>query len=231
MAGINSSSSIPPTDGPAHIAGKPAAGFLWYNWTASFSGVISLTTRGSSFDTLLGVYTGSYPGNLTSVAEDDDSGGFFTSLVSFNCMNGTTYQIVVAGYQGATGSVVLELSPGPPLLPGPANGYSIGGSQPVITQQPTNQIVHADQPSLLSVTASDATSYQWYFADVPVAGGNANTLVISNFLAIAVGNYYVQVSNAVGAVQSEIATIEIQNGERRARPPICWWINLVTQWT
>ncbi len=59
VAGINSSSSSPPAHGPAQIAGKPAAGFLWYNWTASFTGVISLTTRGSSFDTLLGVYTGS----------------------------------------------------------------------------------------------------------------------------------------------------------------------------
>ena len=62
VAGINSSSSFPPMDGPAIIAGKPAAGFLWYNWTASFTGVISLTTRGSSFDTLLGVYTGSSAG-------------------------------------------------------------------------------------------------------------------------------------------------------------------------
>ena len=113
VSGINSSSSTPPVDGPAFIAGKPAAGFLWYNWTASFTGIVSLTTRGSSFDTLLGVYTGKSANNLTSVAEDDDSGGFFTSLVSFNCVEGTTYQIVVAGYQGATGSAVLELSPGP----------------------------------------------------------------------------------------------------------------------
>ncbi|MGP8200491.1 MAG: beta strand repeat-containing protein [Limisphaerales bacterium] len=209
VAGSNSSSSIPPIDGPTNIAGKPAAGFLWYNWTASFSGVISLTTRGSSFDTLLGVYTGSALDSLTTVAEDDDSGGFFTSLVTFNCVQGTTYQIAVAGYRGATGSVVLQLSPGPPLLPGPANGYSIGGPVPMITQQPTNQIVHSNQTVTLGVTASDATSYQWYFTNAPVAGGTASTLVITNFQAIAVGNYFVQVSNAVGAVLSDIATIEI----------------------
>ena len=118
-------------------------------------------------------------------------------------------------------------------LPGPANGYSIGGPVPVITQQPANQIVHAGHTVTLSVTASNATSYQWYFADAPVAGGTASTLVISNFPAIAVGNYYVQVSNAVGAVLSEIATIEIAkfDGKRQARPPICWWTSLATQWT
>jgi hypothetical protein len=217
VSGSNSSSSIPPADGPSFIAGKPAAGFLWYNWTASFSGVISLTTRGSSFDTLLGVYTGNTLASLTSVAEDDDSGGFFTSLVTFNCVQGTSYQIAVAGNRGATGSVLLQLSPGPADgFPGPENGYSIGGPVPVITQQPVSQIVHAGDKITLSVTANGATAYQWYFTNVPVAGGTASTLVISNLLPNAVGNYYVQVSNAVGAVQSAIATIEIltenQNG-------------------
>ena len=45
VAGSNSSSS----SGPSQIAGKPAAGFLWYNWTPTNSGIIFLTTRGSSF--------------------------------------------------------------------------------------------------------------------------------------------------------------------------------------
>ena len=221
-SGSNSSSSLPPADGPAFIAGKPAAGFLWYNWTASFTGVISLTTRGSSFDTLLGVYTGSALTNLTSVAEDDDSGGFFTSLVTFNCVQGTTYQIAVAGYRGAAGSVVLQLSPGPADgFPGPENGYSIGPPVPVITQQPASQIVHSNQTVTLSVTASDATSYQWYFTNAPVTGGTASTLVIGNFQAGAVGNYYAQASNSIGAVQSSTATIEIaaENLNGRAATP------------
>ena len=125
--------------------------------------------------------------------------------------NGTTYQIVVAGYQGATGSVVLELSPGPPLCRARPTATAWAAREPVITQQPANQLAHAGHTVTLSVTATDATSYQWYFANVPVAGGTASTLIISNLPANAVGNYYVQVSNAVGAVQSEIATIELQN--------------------
>lgn len=216
--GINSDLSAPPADGPATIAGKPASGFLWYSWTAPFTGVISLTTRGSSFDTLLGVYTGNSLATLTPVAADDDSGGFFTSLVSFNCLQGSNYDIVVAGYQGATGNVVLALSPGPPLLPGPLNGFSVGGSEPVITQEPVNQIVEAGVTVTLGVAATDATGYQWYFADAPVAGGTFSNLVISNFPPSAVGNYFVQVSNSVGTVQSAIAAVQIATENQNGTP-------------
>lgn len=216
--GINSDLSAPPADGPASIAGKPASGFLWYSWTAPFTGVISLTTRGSSFDTLLGVYTGNSLATLTPVAADDDSGGFFTSLVSFNCLQGSNYDIVVAGYQGATGNVVLALSPGPPLLPGPLNGFSVGGSEPVITQEPVNQIVEAGVTVTLSVAATGATGYQWYFADAPVAGGTFSNLVISNFPPSAVGNYFVQVSNSVGTVQSAIAAVQIATENQNGTP-------------
>jgi hypothetical protein len=219
VAGINNSASVASADGPALIAGKPAGGFLWYNWTATFSGVISLTTRGSSFDTLLGIYTGSTLESLKSVAEDDDSGGFFTSLVSFNCLLGTNYQMAVAGYQGATGTVVLELSPGPADgFPGPLGGYSVGGQEPVITQQPASQIVNAGDTVTNSVTASGASSYQWYLGGVPVAGGNNNVLIITNFPTSAVGNYYVQASNAAGSLLSTIVAVQIATQNQNGAP-------------
>ena len=50
---------------------------------------------GSRLETFAGLH-GSAPGSLTSVAEDDDDGGIFTSLRTFNCEQGTNYQIVVA---------------------------------------------------------------------------------------------------------------------------------------
>jgi uncharacterized repeat protein (TIGR03803 family) len=232
VAGSNSSSS----SGPSVIAGKPADGYLWYNWTPTNNGIIWLTTRGSTFDTLLGVYTNN--GVEPSVAEDDDSGKYFTSLVSFNFRSNITYQIVVAGYNGATGNVVLELSPGTNAsLPGPTNGYILTDElEPVITQQPSNQIVQAGATVLNSVTATGATNstnYQWYFADDPVTGGNSNILVfnsesadgfdtnflvISNFPASASGNYFVQVSNAIGVVSSAIVAVEIAEQSTNGAP-------------
>ena len=61
------------------------------------------------------------------MAEDDDSGGFFTSQVSFNCAQGTTYQIAVAGYKGASGNVVLNF-PGPSFLVLDANYLDVAGA-------------------------------------------------------------------------------------------------------
>ena len=211
VAGINSNS--PAAGELAKIAGKSAGKFLWYNWRADFTGVMSLTTLGSSFDTLLGVYTGTNVADLKAVAQDDDSGGFFTSLVRFNCQQGTTYQIAVAGFKGAAGNVILGLPSG--------TGYRVldpdsGDAVPVITRQPSHQIVQAGADLTLSVTANNATTYQWFFANAPVFGANANTLVISNFPASAVGNYYVLAANEVGAVQSDTAIVQIaaekQNG-------------------
>ncbi len=209
VSGMNSSFSTAPADGPALIAGKPASAFLWYNWKATFSGVISLTTRGSSFDTLMGVYTGNSESSLTPVAQDDDSGGFFTSLVTFNCTSNVTYQIVVAGYQGKVGTVQLGLSPGPPAFPGPPGGHITGGSEPVITEQPTNQIAPAGAVVTLSVTATGATSYQWFFEANPVSGATGSTFVLAGLTSNNVGNYYVEVSNSVGSVQSAVVSIEI----------------------
>ncbi|MGD0816085.1 MAG: Ig-like domain-containing protein [Verrucomicrobiota bacterium] len=214
VSGINSNS--PATGEIGTIAGKPAGRFLWYNWTASFTGTISLDTLGSSFDTLMGVYIGNSVNNLTSVGQDDDSGGFFTSLVSFNCVQGTTYEIAVAGYNGADGTVILGLAPG--------TGYRVlnpgsGAAVPVITQQPSNQIVNVGQTVTLSVTALDATAYQWYFGNTPVVGATSNMLVISNFPGGAVGVYYALVANAVGAAQSEPAAVELLNPEQTAGAP------------
>jgi hypothetical protein len=214
VSGINSNS--PATGEIGTIASKPAGRFLWYNWTASFTGTISLDTLGSSFDTLMGVYTGNSVNTLTSVGQDDDSGGFFTSLVSFNCVQGTTYQIAVAGYNGAEGTLILGLAPG--------TGYRVlnpgsGAAVPVITQQPSNQIVNVGQAVTLSVMANNATAYQWYFANAPVVGATTNNLVISNFPAGAVGVYYALVANAVGAAQSEPAAVELLNPDQTVGAP------------
>jgi PKD repeat protein len=212
VAGNNAGS---PTNGElARIAGKPAGRFLWFNWTANFTGVISLSTLGSDFDTLLGVYTGTNVANLTTNAADDDSAGYFDSLVSFNCVQGTNYQIAVAGYRGASGNVVLY---SPSFLMLDSNYLNI--AEPVITQQPTSQIVQAGATVTLSTEVSNATTYLWYFANAPVTGGTAASLVISNFPASAAGVYYLRAANGVGSVQSQTVGVQIQNASQTTGSP------------
>ncbi len=82
----------------------------WWNWTAPYSGTARVKTAGSSFDTTLGIYSGSSVGSLTFVGDnDDDPAGGTQSIVTFTATAGTTYRIAVNGYNGATGSISLSL--------------------------------------------------------------------------------------------------------------------------
>lgn len=71
-----------------------------------------MDTIGSSFDTLLAVYTGTAITNMTLVTANDDGAGInFNSRVTFNATAGVTYLIAVDGYNGASGGVVLNVTP------------------------------------------------------------------------------------------------------------------------
>jgi hypothetical protein len=94
------------------IDGNAGGSSVWWTWTAPFSGTANLSTSGSSFDTLFGVYTGSAVSNLSwSASGGDDQGvdGYLGSAVTFAATAGTTYQITVDGYNGATGAITLTL--------------------------------------------------------------------------------------------------------------------------
>ena len=67
-----------------------------------------ITTLGSSFDTVLAVYTGPGVARLTEVASNDDGPGTGAqSLVRFNARAGALYRIAVDGFGGAEGDITL----------------------------------------------------------------------------------------------------------------------------
>jgi len=96
--------------GEPAVAGNAGGKSVWWSWTAPSSGSVSLATVGSSFDTLLGVYTGASVSGLTLLASNDDAGGVVTSAVTFNAVAGTTYRFAVDGYNAASGSISLGLT-------------------------------------------------------------------------------------------------------------------------
>ena len=77
--------------------GGPGGKSLWWEWTSPASGPAVVSTLGSDFDTILGVYTGSTLNTLTMVGVDDDGNGNLTSKVTFNALAGTRYLIAVDG--------------------------------------------------------------------------------------------------------------------------------------
>lgn len=106
------------TGEPLH-AGNDGGASVWYAWTAASTGTVSLNTHGSTFDTLLAVYTGSSLTQLTTIAANDDTSPTdSTSQLTFKALAGTTYKFVVDGFNPdagagtgpAEGAVMLHLT-------------------------------------------------------------------------------------------------------------------------
>jgi hypothetical protein len=114
---------------------------VWWSWTATCSFTVAspnsfIDTIGSSFDTVLGVFTGSTLSSLVFFASDDDSGGNLTSLVpnasagSLNIAAGTALQIRVRGFSSSSvGTIVLHInSPCGLTAVVPSSGPDAGGT-------------------------------------------------------------------------------------------------------
>ncbi len=97
--------------GEPNHAGNAGGHSVWYQWTALSTKPVTIDTIGSSFNTLLAVYTGNSLNNLSLVASNDDiAPGNLQSRLTFNATAGVVYQIAVDGYNGATGNLVLTLN-------------------------------------------------------------------------------------------------------------------------
>ena len=94
-SGLGSGSNLTATQEPfePRHARKVGGKSLWVSWIPLHSGVATFSTTGSSFDTLLAVYTGSTMNNLTLSSADEDRGGYLTSQAVFNAVAGTEYFI------------------------------------------------------------------------------------------------------------------------------------------
>lgn len=187
---------------PRH-AGKRGGRSVWITWRASANGVATFATAGSTFDTVLAVYTGSTPGGLTEVAANDDGGSYLTSVVRFNAVAGTDYQVAVDGFAGAEGGVVLswDFDPGAPPLPR-------------IAVAPQSEIVVTGGTLNLAVIAEgDGLQYQWLFNGEPIEGEGDALLTTLDVSAAEAGQYSVRVGNSAGqTVESPWALVEVVSG-------------------
>ncbi len=123
------------TGEPTH-GGVGGAASIWYRWVAPNNGVLTVTTQGSSFDTLLGVYSGSTMGNLRVLGMNDDApnSSVLWSKVVGNVVEGTEYKIAIDGWNGRRGAATLNwsfvaaLPPALPSAPRNASASSANGA-------------------------------------------------------------------------------------------------------
>ena len=114
LNGVNRNATFQSQE-PIHC-GAGGGSSVWWTWTAPHNQVTTISTLGSDFDTVLAVYTGNSVGALSLViCNDDVMWGSLGSEVIFEATAGTTYRLVVDGYLGEEGNIVLSLMGTPPL--------------------------------------------------------------------------------------------------------------------
>lgn len=184
---------------PDH-ADKPGGKSVWYVWKAPANGIVTFSTAGSDFDTLLGVYTGNTPATLTPVASDDDSGGYHTSKVQFNVVGGTSYSIAIDGLSGTTGTFVLtwQLE----IILG------LTDRLPVVTRKPRGVVGLEKKPAALSLELQNPVdTVQWFLNGQSVAGGP--TFSTDSLEVPQVGSYQAQVRRGNRTILLEPVDLQI----------------------
>jgi hypothetical protein len=96
-------------DGPGLCMTSPN---IWYCYTATCTGDVTVSLAGSSFDTMLAVYDGCecYPTSNDLIECNDDAGGGYHSAVTFASIEGKQYLIEVGGYGSETGEGLLTIN-------------------------------------------------------------------------------------------------------------------------
>lgn len=93
---------------------------IWYCYTASCTGDVTVSLAGSSYDTMLAVYRGCvcFPTSTDFIACNDDFGNTFQSQITFAATAGEQYLFEVGGYGSEEGkgfiTVSCEGEPTPP---------------------------------------------------------------------------------------------------------------------
>lgn len=147
----------------------------WYSYTPSSSGFLTVDTNGSSFDTVLGVFTGSSVSSLTAHSTNDDGGDGYSSLVSFSVSTGTTYFVQVGAWSsGSTGSITVNWSLGAascfgsPINDSLSCATNLNNSSGTIYADNYSATLEYSEPGTASICAS-----VWYKI-TPSGSGTAN---------------------------------------------------------
>jgi hypothetical protein len=138
-----------PTPACAQFSASPPIKTVWYKFTPGGSGSVTADTVGSSYDTILTVFTGA-PGSFTQVACNDDinPGIILQSRVTFNVNSGTAYFLMVSAFGpadpnslGQGGKTVFNLTTSVPV-----------GSDFSVTSPTGPQTVNAGQSANYTIT-------------------------------------------------------------------------------
>ena len=197
LAGDNTGASL--ENGEPRHAGKPGGHSVWMTWIAPADGIVTFSTLGSAFDTVLAAYEGTDFSGL-EIASDDDGEPFLGSRLAFNASLGQRYNISTDGFGRAAGNFLLVW-----------NLEQTTERLPVINAQPQNQVVDLNSAAQFNVSASGINlTYQWLLDGQPIVGTSQSNYLINAVQDTNAGTYAVVVSNPDRSIVSHAALLQIQ---------------------
>jgi hypothetical protein len=194
---LNNTNSTTQAGEPNHC-GVIGGASRWVKLTAGSDGIFVIDTIGSSFDTVMAVYTGTNLLTLNLVTCDNNGApDGIRSLVRFNATNGVDYLVAVDGVNGAQGTIQLNWGLGIP---------------PAYTQPPTNVLAPLGGNitlNALSATGVPTPSFQWLANGSILLGANNSTMTLNNIQLADAGPYSVVLSNFTGSVTGMVANVTV----------------------
>ncbi len=195
-----------------HNTGAIALNSFWYGWTTSGNNLPSNPTSAANSLSWANTLDGNSIMwiNSSGSALAPGASATFTFVASSSPSAITTspsgesvaYKGGIDFSQATPGDSTAVFSP--TLVSG-----SPSNSPPRITQQPQSQTVLTNSTVMFSVTASDATSYQWQSNMVDIAGQTNDSLTLNNVVVSDSATYRVVVSNATDSVISSNAVLTV----------------------
>ena len=181
---------------PPHCGVTGGASY-WLQYQPPANGTMTLDTIGSSYDTVMEVYTynGALIGytNLISVGCDNDGVSLHgPARVTFQAMKTRPYIVVVDGVNNARGSAWLNYSLNTNLPAQPPSSPSL-----VVTQ---TVFVGANLTLAPSVSGAPPLIYSWKKNGTNIAGVTIPVLQLNNVSSAQTATYTLRVTNDLGAI-------------------------------
>lgn len=198
---------------PVHL--NPGGKSVWWSWTAPPSnGIVVIDTFGSSFDTLLAIYTGTTLAGLTTVTNDNDAGSNLTSRVSFSTVANRVYQIAVDGENSAEGIVQLHLQfYGQPVNDRFANRIVLTNASESVTGNNVVATKEAGEPNhALNFSPGGGKSVWWSWT-----APNSGTAVVDT----SGSDFDTVVAVYTGTALNNLILVPNGNDDSSGDPPFC----------
>ncbi|MCP4107176.1 MAG: hypothetical protein GY749_16820 [Desulfobacteraceae bacterium] len=169
------------SDEPDH-AGVKGGSSVWWTWIVPQTGYFSFDTNGTSFDTVIAVYTGSDIGALKKTASDDDNGTDTNSNAVFSAQSDVRYYIAVDGYNGVFGDIVISWRPAaPPLNDNFMNAEELTGISGQATGSNVDATMEPYDPPGSRIFCDETDNSVWWKWTAPQTGDFSFDTLESSF--------------------------------------------------